>query len=47
MQKDIKVWHLKGEKTTTNIKPEVERQYTKFIFMTSLKVDATDRGKRR
>jgi len=40
MQKDIKLWHFKREKTTISIKPEVEQQYTKFIFMTSSKVEA-------
>jgi hypothetical protein len=41
MQKDIKVWYLKGEKTKISIKPEVEQEYTKFVFMTSLKVNST------
>jgi hypothetical protein len=40
MQKDLEVWYLKGEKYTISTKPEVEDQYTKFVFMTSLKVEA-------
>jgi hypothetical protein len=41
MQKDLKVWYLKGEKYTISTKPEVEQQYTKFVFMTTLKVEAS------
>jgi hypothetical protein len=40
MQKDLEVWYLKEEKYTISTKPEVEDQYTKFVFMTSLKVEA-------
>ncbi|MFT6335054.1 MAG: hypothetical protein ACJATI_001800 [Halioglobus sp.] len=40
MQKDLEVWYLKGEKYTISTRPEVEDQYTKCVFMTSLKVEA-------
>jgi len=40
MQKDLKVYYLKGEKLKISTKAAVKQEYTKFMFMSTLKVNA-------
>jgi len=36
---DLEVYYLKGEKHTISIKADVDQQYTKFMFMSTIKVE--------
>lgn len=42
MQKDIKVYYIKGEKFKISTKVDVDQEYTKFMFMSTIKVNETN-----
>lgn len=39
MHNDLEVYYLKGEKYTISIKADVDKEYTKFMFMSTIQVD--------
>lgn len=42
MQEDIKVYYLKGEKFKISTKADVNEEYTKFMFMSTIQINATN-----